>query len=414
MTPAGHGAPRTAWDAARLVAYESARRPAPVPVPLPAALGAVLAAPLVARVPLPPADVSAMDGYAVSGPGPWRLVDAPGRPSFAAWRIAALEEGEATAVVTGAPVPPGTTAVLPVERASVRPCAQDRDARAPGSPPGALPDVLHGEIEPGRHVRAAGEECAAGEVVLDAGGPVGPAVLGLAAALGHDLLSVYPMPGVAAIVTGDELVDSGLPAPGRTRDAIGPMLPGLVAAAGGSWCGATRAPDRPGAFRSALDAAGRTAADVVLLSGASGKGPADHLRAVLRELDAELLVDGVACRPGHPQTFARLPDGRLLVGLPGNPFAALTAFHTLAAPALAALRAEPLPELPKAPARGFTAHPHDHRVVPARIVGGVAEPLTHGGPAMLRGVAGADRLAVVDPGAEATTVRLLGGAPWAG
>lgn len=422
------------WDEARLIAYEAVAPLPPVGVALDGglgALGAILASPLVALVPLPPAACSAMDGYAVAGAGPWALVDGG----------AALAPGQAAPVVTGAPVPQGTTAVLPVEHAEVRgfdaagpgrtageerqrdetdPRRTAGEVRArgeidPGRAPAVRPSgpaVLHGELQPGRHIRPAGEECAAGETVLPAGGPVTPAVLGLAAALGHDEVRVHPLPAVAALVTGDELVHSGLPGPGRTRDAIGPMLPGLVAAVGGRWCGATRIPDRLDAFLAAVDGA---AADVVLLSGASGKGPADHLRTVLRELGADLLVDGVACRPGHPQTLARLPDGRVLVGLPGNPFAALTAFLTLAAPAVAALGGAPLPELPKVPARGFQPHDHVHRVVPARVTSGVAEPLDHGGPAMLRGVAAADRLAVVAPG-SGDTVRLLdpGGASWAG
>ncbi|MGE3661643.1 MAG: molybdopterin molybdotransferase MoeA [Pseudonocardia sp.] len=400
------------WDEARLVAYEAGRPLPPVAVALDAALGTVLAAPLVARVALPPADVSAMDGYAVAGPGPWVLVGTPrtarsGDRSSRTGRSlggagAALADGEATPVVTGAPVPAGTTAVLAVEQATF----------ALPPEPASAGTVLHGQTAPGRHIRPVGEECTAGETVLPAGGPVTPAVLGLAAALGYDEVRVHPLPAVAALVTGDELADAGLPAPGRTRDAIGPMLAGLVAAVGGRWCGARRIPDRSDAFRAALDGA---TADVVLLSGASGKGPADHLRTVLDELGAELLVDGVACRPGHPQTLARLPGNRLLVGLPGNPFAALTAFLTLAAPALAGLRGAPLPEPAKFPGRGFGAHDRVHRVVPARVTGGVAEPLEHGGPAMLRGVAAADCLAVVDPG-SAATVRLLapGGTPWAG
>ncbi|MGD9526072.1 molybdopterin molybdotransferase MoeA [Pseudonocardia sp.] len=391
MTPGG-----IAWDEARLVAHRSARRGAVRSVPLPQALGAVLAAPLVSQVSLPPAACSAMDGFAVSGPGPWALLAAgPLRP------------GEAVPVVTGAPVPAGTTTVLPVEDATVDGVAVD------GAPDAAVAGAtLHGRVEPGRHIRPAGEECTAGDVVLPAGGRATPAVLGLAAALGYDAILVHRPPAVAALVTGDELAETGLPAPGRTRDAIGPMLPGLVAAAGGRLIGAARVPDRSDAFRDAL---ATNPADLVLLSGASGKGPADHLRSVLHDLGAELLVDGVACRPGHPQTLARLPGGRLLVGLPGNPFAALTAFLTLAVPAVAGFCGAPLPELQKAPARGFAPHDHSHRVVPARLVDGVAEPLDHRGPAMLRGVAAADCLAVVDPG-TAGAVRLMGpgGTPWAG
>jgi molybdopterin molybdotransferase len=312
----------------------------------------------------------------------------------------ALEAGQACAVVTGAPVPKDTDAVLPVE-----------DAHRRG-------DRLDGPaVVPGRHLRRVGEECAAGDLLAGAGTAVSPVVLGLAAALGHDTLSVHPVPTVAALVTGDELAASGRPAPGRVRDAIGPMLPGLVAAAGGRWVGSARVPDGRAALTAALTAAG---ADLLLVTGSSGPGPADHLRAVLAAAGAEPVVDGVACRPGHPQALARLPGGALVAGLPGNPFAALVAFLTVAAPALAGLRGRPLPGLAAAPARGLRPHPSDHRIVPVRIRAGVAEPVGHGGPAMLRGAALADRLAVVppggDPAADTPTVHLLpdlGGAPWA-
>ncbi|WP_250558672.1 molybdopterin-binding protein, partial [Pseudonocardia lacus] len=173
------------------------------------------------------------------------------------------------------------------------------------------------------------------------------------------------------------------------------------------------APDEPAVLRAAL---AQAHADVVLVTGASGPGPADHLRTVLAAAGAELLVDGVACRPGHPQAMARLPDGRLVVGLPGNPLAALVAFLTLAAAALAGLGGRELPELARLPARGVRPHPTEHKIVPVRVREGVARPVGHDGPAMLRGAVVADRLAVVSP-ADAATVRLLpepGVAPWAG
>jgi molybdopterin molybdotransferase len=373
---------RMPWDEARRRAHRAADRLEARPVPLADAGGATLGAPLVAPVALPTADCSAMDGYAVRGAPPWQVVDAG----------PALEVGQASTVVTGAPLPKATDAVIPVEHAQ----------RSGGT--------LRGQAVPGRHVRRAGEECAAGEVLADAGLPVTPAVLGLAAALGHDTLTVHPVPAVRAVISGDEVITAGPPEPGRVRDAIGPMLPGLVAAAGGRWAGGVLVADDPARLAAALTA---TPADLVLVSGASGPGPADHLRSVLVAAGARLLVDGVACRPGHPQAMARLPDGSLVVGLPGNPFAALVAFHTLAAPALAGLRGDPLPELTPCPAHGLEPHPSEHRIVPVRIRNGSAEPVGHAGAAMLRGAALADRLAVLSPG-DGSTAHLLpdGDIPW--
>jgi molybdopterin molybdotransferase len=308
-----------------------------------------------------------------------------------------LRDGEACAVVTGSAVPAGTTAVLP-----------DEDAVRNGH-------LLAGALRSGAHVRRAGEECSAGDELLPAGTIVRPAVLGLVATLGLDRLTVRPRPRVATIVTGNELVTEGAPGPGRVRDAIGPMLPGLLARAG-----ADAAPDvgLPDSRALLLEALANADADVVLVSGSSSAGPADHLRPALAALDAELLVDGVSCRPGHPQALAQLPDGRLVVGLPGNPFAALVAFLTLALPAITGVRGEPLPALVAAPVPGgLPRHAMSTRLVPVLVGPQGAVSVGHGGSAMLRGAAVADALAVIDPGpAAAIAVRLLpldpGARPW--
>ncbi|GAA1178789.1 molybdopterin molybdotransferase MoeA [Pseudonocardia alaniniphila] len=383
-----------AWDAARERAH-AAGQPLPArSVPLASAVGTVLAAPVVAPANVPPVDRSAMDGYAVCGSAPWTIVgriDVDGVPSVH------LRDGEACAVVTGTAVPSGTTAVLP-----------DEDAVLDGH-------LLAGALRPGANVRRAGEECSAGEELLPAGTLVRPAVLGLVATLGLGRLPVRPRPRVAAIITGNELVTEGAPGPGRVRDAIGPMLPGLLARAGADAMPDVRLPDSRALL---LEALAGTDADLVLISGSSSAGPADHLRPALDALDAELLVDGVSCRPGHPQALAQLPDGRLVVGLPGNPFAALVAFLTLALPAITAMRGEPLPALVAAPVPGgLPRHAMSTRLVPVLVGPQGAVPVGHAGSAMLRGAAVADALAVIDPGpAAAIAARLLpldpGARPW--
>ncbi len=338
-----------------------------------------------------------MDGYAVRGAGPWRVV---GQVKAGTADPGELADGQATGIVTGAAVPAGATTVV-----------RSEDAVVEG-------DRLDGPSEDGRHIRRAGEECRPGDQLLPAGVVIDPAVLGLAATVGLNRLTVIAPPTVAALITGDELVRQGPSTPGRVRDAIGPVLPGLITRSGAEPASSVR--HLPDSMDQLVSALRETQADLILVSGSSASGPADHLRPALRTLGAELIVDGVACRPGHPQALAQLPDGRLVIGLPGNPFAALVAFLTLGVAAITRMRGLPLPQLTNiAVPGGIPCHPTSTRLVPVRLTAQGAVPVGHGGAAMLRGPATADALAVVAPGpAEAIAARLLplnpGDRPWGG
>lgn len=382
--------PAVPWAEARRTAHGAAVPLAPVQRVLAACGGLTLAAPLLSRTRLPAFDTAAMDGYAVAGSGPWRLV---GQVLAGQVRRAALHPGEAVEIATGAQVPPGTTGVLAVERATVR-------ADGPA-------DVVAGDVAPGQHVRRAGEECAQGDELLPAGTAVGPAVLGLAASSGADALDVRPRPAVLVLVTGSELVAAGLPGHGRVRDALGPQLPLLLRAYGARLAGLHHVVDD-------LDQLAvrvlRADADVVVTTGASSVGPADHLHGVLEGAGAELLVDGVDCRPGHPQVLARLPDGPLVVGLPGNPLAALVGVLTVLAPLLAGLQGRPLPALGGAAYTPGWEAGAGTRLVPVRRTGPDVAPLPHARAGMLRGAALADALAVLPPatgGAPGDVVELV-------
>ncbi len=365
------------WDAARSRVHAAVPPLEPREVDIRSATGTRLAAPLVASAALPAVDRSAMDGYAVAGAGPWTVsgTSMAGDPL-----PPPLRSGRARRVVTGSALPLGTTAVLPQE-----------DARRHG-------EVVTGQVRQGQHLRRAGEECAAGEELLPAGAILRPAAVGLAAAAGRDTLWVRPAARVAVLVTGDELVHHGLAPDGRVRDALGPALPGLITDAGGRYAGGHTVPDAARRLHEAIDLAD---ADVVIVTGASGPGPADHLRTCLQELEGHVLVDGVACRPGHPQLAGLLRDRRVVLGLSGNPLAAVAAVATLLAPVLAALAAAPLPRLPRFLAAGLVPRPDCCRLVPVVLRGGgLAVPVEFADPGMLRGVAQADGLAVVDPGTE--------------
>ncbi|MFH9264283.1 molybdopterin molybdotransferase MoeA [Streptomyces sp. NPDC017546] len=407
-------APPLSWDRARAVAARAGRAGplATIRLPLDRALGHVLAEALGALTDLPSFDTSAMDGWAVAGPGPWAFEAGAG---LLAGRGPAtpLPDGTAVRIATGARVPPDTTAVLRSEHAHAD------EARG----------LLHASrpVVAGQDIRPRGQECRSGEQLVPAGTVVTPAVLGLAAAAGYDALPVVPRPRVDILVLGDELLASGLPRDGLIRDALGPMLGPWLRALGAEVSGPRRLGDDAGALRDALTASD---ADLIVTTGGTASGPVDHVHPVLDALGAVLLVDGAAVRPGHPMLLARLPaagpaqgppDGPYLVGLPGNPLAAVSGLLTLAEPLLAGLAGRPAQDAYRALVHAEVhGHPHDTRLVPvvhrAGRPGGRdhVAPLRYNGPAMLRGIAAADGLAVVVPGGvrSGTEVEILD-LPWA-
>ncbi len=381
--PPSAGRP-TGWQAARAAARAAARPQLPVIRPLGAALGHVLGAPLEALTDLPAFDTSAMDGWAVSGPGPWRLTG----EVLAGQRAGApLDAGQAVAIATGAAVPLGTTGVL---------------RREHGEPHGAAGGLLrvlppHGSPAARQDIRPRGQECRAGERLLPAGTQVTAAVLGLAGAAGYDALPVVPRPRADVFVLGDELLRAGLPSGGRVRDALGPLLPPWLLELGAETAPEPRwIEDDAEALRQAV---AHSTADLVVTTGGTAAGPVDFVRPVLARLGAVSRVDGVAVRPGHPMVLSVLPGGRPFVGLPGNPLAAVSGVLTLVAPLLRAAAGWPeQPPVTVRLTREVAGHGTDTRLVPVSRRGpGTAEPLRFHGPAMLRGFAEADAMAAVPP-----------------
>ncbi|MFB7430682.1 molybdopterin molybdotransferase MoeA [Streptomyces microflavus] len=401
--------PELPWDRAQAVAARAGRGGplAVVRLPLDRALGHVLAEPLAALTDLPSFDTSAMDGWAVAGPGPWTyeegvsLLAGVGESPTAA----RLPDGTAVRIATGARTPADTTAVIRSEHAQVDEARALVSTRRP--------------VVTGQDIRPRGQECRSGDRLVPAGTVVTPAVLGLAAAAGYDALPAVPRPRVDVLVLGDELLAAGLPHDGLIRDALGPMLGPWLRALGAEVSGPRRFGDDAEALREALTSSD---ADLIVTTGGTASGPVDHVHPVLAALGAELLVDGVAVRPGHPMLLARLsPDGPHLVGLPGNPLAAVSGLLTLAEPLLAGLAGRPAQDAYRALVHAdVPGHPHDTRLVPVVHRAGRAggrdhvAPLRYNGPAMLRGIAAADGLAVVPAGGvrSGTEVEILD-LPWA-
>jgi molybdopterin molybdotransferase len=366
-------------------------------------VGATLAAHLVIPGDLPEFDLAAMDGYAVAGDGPWRVIDVTGSRAGHPWP-GRLRPGDAVPIATGGVVPVGTVAVLPVEDSAL------------------IGDELRAGIPaPGRHIRRAGEDARAGEVLVPAGTRITPALVGLASSARVATLTVRRPPNLTVVVTGDELIGNG---PGCVPDALGPMLPSLAESLGGTAVQLSRVGDDVDLGPLLREAT----TDVVVVTGSTSVGRSDRLRPALHDLRATLLVDGVNCRPGHPMLLARLGDsaaapGRQtwVVGLPGNPYAAFVAAHTLLGPLFAGLTGRRLPPLPRArligppaprsasisgarpvpPALTYgSAASGPTRIVPVQwtIDGAGVRPCPGAGAAFLRGAARADALAIVLPG----------------
>ncbi|MEV7236153.1 molybdopterin molybdotransferase MoeA, partial [Streptomyces sp. NPDC051020] len=401
----------TAWGEARALAARAGRSASPrtLRLTLDRAIGGVLAEPLTALADLPSFDTSAMDGWVVAGPGPWTLrrgEDAgQGRCILAGHSAPApLPDGDAVRIATGARIPVNATAVIRSEHAHAD------EAK------GLL--YAQRQVVPGQDIRPRGQECRSGDQLLPAGTVVTPAVLGLSAAAGYDELLTVSRPRVDVLVLGDELLTTGLPHDGLIRDALGPMIGPWLRAMGVE----VSAPRRLGDDREALRHALATSdADLVITTGGTAAGPVDHVHPVLAEIGAELVVDGVAVRPGHPMLLARLTSGPFLVGLPGNPLAAVSGLLTLAEPLLRGLAGKPVEDPYRVVVRDEVhGHPHDTRLVPVvhRVGAGSGSehvvPLHYNGPAMLRGIAAADGLAVVPPGGvrSGTEVEILD-LPWA-
>ncbi len=388
----GHHHAAHTWHEARQRAFEVAAPIPPSPVPLKAALGRKLASDAVAIQDMPHYASSAMDGWAVNGTGPWILVEFGHR----------LAPHQASPIVTGGLIPPGAKAVLRSESGVI---TTDDD----GLPILALGGAAKpGEPRNGQHIRKAAEEAAEGDVLLKAGTILNPAHIALAALAGLDELEVLGKPLVRFLLTGSEVVTQGVPIPGKVRDTFGPQLGAVVELLGGIAGEQLKVGDNYDDWLAALQdtepeptepyAAAEPPADVVITTGGTGRSGTDHFRRAVAELGGRLLIDGIAMRPGHPAVLAELPDGRFVLGLPGNPLAAMMALFTVGGPLLAALGHGKLEDVGEVPSGAMIeADPGRTRLMPFKLVYGLASPAQHAGPGMMRGLAGADGVMVVPP-----------------
>jgi molybdenum cofactor synthesis domain-containing protein len=319
------------------------------------ACGLVLAEDVVADRDYPPFARSMMDGFAVRLADAGKAVPVAGEiPAGASWH-AALVDGRCLAILTGAPCPPGTEAVVPKEQ--VR--EQESDV------------VLPAQITAGKNIALSGSECRRGQRALAAGMRVTPLAVAVLASFGQTSVRVIPRPRLGIITTGGELAGEGESLqPGQIRDANGPMLAAMSEDLG---IGAPRClstPDRLVELRRALEQLADM--EIVVLTGGVSVGTYDLVPQALADLGAEKVFHGVKQKPGKPILFART-DRQLFFGLPGNPLACHLGFHRYVSAAIGKMSGH---NVQRRCFWGTLAEPLESKAGRTHFAPGYAEPST--------------------------------------
>jgi molybdopterin molybdotransferase len=350
---------------------------APRRMPLGETTGLVLAEDIVSEVNSPPYDKTMMDGYAVvsSDREPVRRVlEAIGAGTVPRHVVT---PGTATRIMTGAPIPEGADAVVPVEQAEL---VDEHSVR-----------LRQVDPKPGQHILRLGASLRAGQTILHMGATVRPIEVGILAEIGRGMVEAVPRPHVAILPTGNEIVPVGeMPARGQIRNSNGPMLVAAAERAGAEASEIGIARDDRDELRRKIEHG--LAADVLLLCGGVSAGDFDLVPGVLADLGVELVFHKIALRPGKPLWFGikhDTPHRALVFGLPGNPVSSFVCFELFVRPTIAALAG-----------RGFA----DPSMVAARL----SHEYDHGGG---RAACLPARLSNVSTGSRQPTVEIL---PWLG
>jgi molybdopterin molybdotransferase len=376
-------------EALEIVLANASPLPAEV-VSLTDVLGRVLAEDVRADTDFPPFDRSAMDGYAVRAED---VTVAPVTlPVIAQVRAGQVRDhvlgaGQAVQIMTGAPVPPGATAVQQVEK--TRPLDGGRTVEILSS------------IEPGTNISRRGTEVKAGDVVLARGERIDPSALAVLASVGQPRVGVFRRPRVSVLVTGDELVDvDETPGPGQIRNSNGYAVVAQAQQAGAEVRDLGIVPDDAEKIAAAMNIG--LESDVLLLSGGVSEGVFDLVEGVMSRLGVEILFDKVAVKPGAPLVFGRR-GATLVFGLPGNPVSAQVTFDLFVRPALLRMQgarvvSRPLVEAELLEGVGNRSGRKAHLPVRVRFEGGrlVARPVRSMGSGDLVAHARANAMVILE------------------
>ncbi|MCB5907666.1 molybdotransferase-like divisome protein Glp [Streptomyces pinistramenti] len=398
----------------------------PIELQLLDAQGCVLVEDVTVPVALPPFDNSSMDGYAV------RVADVAGATeefpaaltvigdvAAGSGDLPAVGPGEAARIMTGAPLPPGAEAVVPVEwtdGGSGRGPADGMRAHS-AAPEGASGEVrVHRPVAARAHIRARGSDVSAGESALRAGTVLGPSQIGLLAAIGRGTVRVRPRPRVVVMSTGSELVQPGEPlGPGQIHDSNSFQLTAAARDAGAIAYRVGAVADDADTLRATLEDQ-LIRADILVTSGGVSVGAYDVVKETLTDLSAEegtVEFRKLAMQPGKPQGFGLIgPDRIPLLALPGNPVSSYVSFELFVRPAIRALMGLPDVHRPTTPATctdALTSSPEGRR----QFLRGAYDPAAGtvtpvGGPGshLIKALAHANALIVIP---EDTTEVAAGG-----
>ncbi len=368
-------------------------RPAPIDLRTGDGLGLILAEPATCAVTLPAFDNSAMDGYAVvaddlagaSRERPVRLT-VVGEVAAGDAEAPTVARGTCVRIMTGATVPPGADAIVPVEVT----VAEDEGATV----------VFHLPPRVGDNIRRAGEDLVPGRELVAAGRRISPADVALLSAAGVTTISCLPAPRVVIMSTGDELVPAERePGPGQLRDSNAPMLAAMVRATGGVPFVTGVVRDDVAALTEAFES-NLGHADLFVCTGGASAGTRDLLPEVIGAL-GEVQAVSVAMRPGMPQIRGRI-GATPVIGLPGNPVSSFVSFEVFVRPAIRALQGRRDVHRPTVVARAaetLHAPPHKRGYLRVRLTrdgsGWAARPTGAQGSHVISSIAQADGLAIV-------------------
>lgn len=381
----------------------------PIELKIPDALGLVLAHDVVSTESLPAFANSSMDGYAVvasdlaeAGQDTPVQLRVLGEVPAGAVELPPIAPGTTVRIMTGAPLPPGADAVVPVEVTTEQ--------------QGWV--AVHRAARPGEFVRTVGQDVKPGQHLLAAGHRLRPADIGLLSAVGVNRVTCVPTPRVVILSTGDELVPAEqTPPPGTVRNSNGPMLAAMVRQVGALPFTTGIVGDDRKALAHTFDS-NLGHADLFVASGGASAGAHDHLHDVIAQLGT-VASHRVAMQPGMPQVHGTI-GGVPVLGLPGNPVSAFVSFELFVRPVIRTLQGRKDLDRPTVTAEladGIRAPAHKRafvRVTLARREGRwVATPTGHQGSHVLSSISAADGLAEIPedvteaPAGTRVRVRLL-------